>query len=48
MKILKILKKDIIINIGEDYKETEINETVLSEIVLIEKLKIIPKERKKR
>jgi hypothetical protein len=41
-------KKDNIINIGEDYKEIEISETVLSEIVLIEKLKTIPKERKKK
>ena len=41
-------KKDNIINIEEDYKEIEISETVLSEIVLIEKLKTIPKERKKK
>jgi GTPase SAR1 family protein len=41
-------KKDNIINIGEDYKEIEISETVLSEIVLLEKLKTIPKERKKK
>ena len=41
-------KKSNIVNIGEDYKEIVISETVLSEIVLNEKLKTISKDRKKK
>ena len=41
-------KKSNIVNTGEDYKEIVISETVLSEIVLNEKLKTISKDRKKK
>ena len=41
-------KNNIMINIEDDYKEVFISETILSEIILNEKPKIIPKDRKKK
>ena len=41
-------KNNIMINIEDDYKEVIISETILSEIILIEKPKTIQKDRKKK